>query len=129
MKPRLPPVPAAAWTALLALLAAWLLTWTSSGLAATPDTDDDLAGRSLALQRAHQAVLGDCQKCRGPLPIQILLELVHMKNEKLLLRHRVLITVQAINNDCANVFFLHTRPDPVREFAGRYFGCVHLLDD
>ena len=58
MKPRLPPVPAAAWTALLALLAAWLLTWTSSGLATTADADDDLAGRSRALQRAHQAVLG-----------------------------------------------------------------------
>ena len=27
MKPRLPTVPAIAWTVLLALLAAWLLTW------------------------------------------------------------------------------------------------------
>ena len=54
---------AVGWTALLALLAAWLLTWSPPGLAAdAPAVEspaaDDLPARSLALQRARQAVLG-----------------------------------------------------------------------
>jgi len=56
MKPRLPHVSPAAWTVLLALLSAWLLTWSPPGLAAT--AQDDLASRSLALERARQAVVG-----------------------------------------------------------------------
>ena len=64
MKPRLPRLPSAAWTALLALLAAWWLTWSPPGFAATradtdaPPPDAALVQRSLALQRARQAVLG-----------------------------------------------------------------------
>ena len=58
MKLRLPPIPAAVWTALLALLAAWLLTWSSPGLASVAESGSDLVARSQALQRAHQAVLG-----------------------------------------------------------------------
>ena len=54
---------AVGWTILLALLAAWLLTWSAPGLAAdSPSAStpvaDDLSARSLALQRARQAVLG-----------------------------------------------------------------------
>ena len=54
---------AVGWTALLALLAAWLLTWSPPGQAAeattaSPSMADDLPARSLALQRARQAVLG-----------------------------------------------------------------------
>ena len=56
MKPRLPRLSSAAWTTLLALVAAWLLTWSPPGLSAT--VDGDLAERSRALQRARQAVLG-----------------------------------------------------------------------
>ena len=56
MKPGLPWRSAAAWTTLLALLAAWLMTWSPPGFAA--DGQDDVATRSLALQRAHQSVLG-----------------------------------------------------------------------
>ena len=55
MKPQLPAVSASIWAA---LLAAWLLSWGPPSLAADlPDTSA-LAARSLALQRAHQAVLG-----------------------------------------------------------------------
>ena len=54
---------AVGWTILLALLAAWLLTWSAPGLAAdSPSAStpvaDDLSARSLALQRARQSVLG-----------------------------------------------------------------------
>ena len=50
-------------TILLALLAAWLLTWSSPGQAAeapapSAPAADDLPARSLALQRARQSVLG-----------------------------------------------------------------------
>lgn len=62
MKPRLPRVSLAAWTALLALLAAWLLTWAPPTLAAEAPPENapegELARRSMALQRARQAVLG-----------------------------------------------------------------------
>jgi len=64
MKPRLPPVPAIAWITLLALLAAWLLTW-SLPVEAQPQpgsgpdqASPSLASQSQALQRAHQAMLG-----------------------------------------------------------------------
>ena len=56
MKPRLSTVPTVAWIMLLALLAAWLLTW--SPTAAAADQVVDLLARSRALQRAQQAVLG-----------------------------------------------------------------------
>lgn len=56
MKPRLPAVPAIAWIMLVALLAAWLLTWSSTADAA--DEPADLVTRSRALQRAQQAVVG-----------------------------------------------------------------------
>ncbi len=58
MKSPLPAVSAVTWTALLALLAAWLLTWSPPGFAADLPDPGALAARSLALQRAHQAVLG-----------------------------------------------------------------------
>ncbi len=58
MKPHLPAPPAIVWTTLLAMLAAWLLTWSMSGLAATAADEADLAARSRALQRASEAVLG-----------------------------------------------------------------------
>lgn len=61
MKPRLPHIPAVAWTMLLALLAAWWLTWAWPAHA-TPGagnaTPSDLADRSRALQRAQKAVVG-----------------------------------------------------------------------
>jgi S1-C subfamily serine protease len=56
MKPRLPPLSAATWTTLLALLAAWLLAWSPPGFAAADGPG--MAERSRALQRARQAVLG-----------------------------------------------------------------------
>lgn len=64
MKPRLPRLSSAAWTALLALVAAGWLTWSPPGVAAplqdsaAPVRDADLVRRSRALQRARQAVLG-----------------------------------------------------------------------
>jgi serine protease Do len=69
MKPRLRTVSAVAWITLLALAAAWLLTWSPPATALPIDsTDPDrllqpgavpaLAAQSQALQRAHQATLG-----------------------------------------------------------------------
>lgn len=64
MKPRLPWRSAAAWTTLLAVLAAWLLTWAPPSLAdgggpgAGTGGTVDVVERSRALQRAQQAVLG-----------------------------------------------------------------------
>ena len=67
MKSRLPSVATVAWTVLLALLAAWQLTWSPPVPAATegadtaaerPGADTGLVARSLALQRAQRAVLG-----------------------------------------------------------------------
>lgn len=66
MKPRLRTVPAIAWITLLALLAAWLLTWSlpadarqsaAAGAGSDPAAPS-LIAQSQALQRAHQAMLG-----------------------------------------------------------------------
>ncbi len=64
MKPRLPQVPGVVWTAVLALLAAWLLLWAppaqAAGTPAAPASEDtaSLAEQARALQRAQRAVLG-----------------------------------------------------------------------
>ncbi len=66
MKPRPRTVPAIAWITLLALLAAWLLTWSlpaDARQSAAAGAGSDPAAPSLiaqlqALQRAHQAMLG-----------------------------------------------------------------------
>ncbi len=65
MKPRLRTVPAIAWITLLALLAAWLLTWSlpadarqSAAGAGSDPAAPSLIAQSQALQRAHQAMLG-----------------------------------------------------------------------
>lgn len=61
MKPRLPHIPAMAWTVLLALLAALWLTWSPPLHAATSSASpspSDLGDRSRALQRARNAVVG-----------------------------------------------------------------------
>ena len=66
MKPLLRTVPAIAWITLLALLAAWLLTWSlpadarqsaAAGAGSDPAAPS-LIAQSQALQRAHQAMLG-----------------------------------------------------------------------
>lgn len=66
MKPRPRTVPAIAWITLLALLAAWLLTWSlpadarqsaAAGAGSDPAAPS-LIAQSQALQRAHQAMLG-----------------------------------------------------------------------
>jgi len=54
MKPHWPTVSVATWTALLALLAAWLLTWAPPAWASPPAVD----GRAPALLRAQAAVVG-----------------------------------------------------------------------
>ena len=74
MKPQVRTVPAIAWITLLALLAAWLMTWSlpaealqragtdvsaNVGASAGPDlASPSLVAQSQALQRAHQAMLG-----------------------------------------------------------------------
>lgn len=59
MKPRLPSVPAIAWTALLAILAAFVLAWSQPAFAADSQAAPvDLGERSRALQRAAAAVVG-----------------------------------------------------------------------
>ncbi len=66
MKPLLRTVPAITWITLLALLAAWLLTWSlpadarqsaAAGAGSDPAAPS-LIAQSQALQRAHQAMLG-----------------------------------------------------------------------
>ena len=54
MKPHWPTVSVATWTALLALLAAWLLTWAPPAWAGDPAPAD----RATALLRAQAAVVG-----------------------------------------------------------------------
>ena len=74
MKPQVRTVPAIAWITLLALLAAWLMTWSLPAEALQKAGNDaslnvgasaghnlaspSLVAQSQALQRAHQAMLG-----------------------------------------------------------------------
>ena len=53
---------------------------------------------------------------------------MHMENQELLLRHRILITIETVDHDGANVFLFDTTADPVRELSRRDFGRVHLFD-
>jgi hypothetical protein len=80
------------------------------------------------LHVAHQPVLRDCQEGGRALPVQILQQLVNVQHEGILLRHRRLVAVEAVDNDGLCLRMFHPVPDPVREFAGRQFGGVDLLD-
>ena len=58
------------------------------------------------LHVADQPVLRDGQEGRGALPVQILQQFVHVQDERLLLRHRGLIAVQAVDHDGARLVAL-----------------------
>ncbi len=64
----------------------------------------DVDGR---LHIADQSMLGNRKKSRRAQTIQILQQLMHVQDEKLLLGHGVLIAIQAVNDDRSNVFFFH----------------------
>ena len=73
-------------------------------------------------------MLGDCYEGRCAKAIEILQQLVHMQNEGLFLRHRQLVAIEAINDDCAHAVLFHalTRTRWA-EFARGKLGRVDLL--
>ena len=73
--------------------------------------------------------MGDGQEGRGALPVQILQQLVHVQDERVLARHGGLITVQAVDNDGPDAVDLDALAHSVGELARRQFGCVDLLDE
>jgi len=66
---------------------------------------------------AHQAVLGDGQEGRNALTIEELQQLVHVENERILLRHCRLISIQAVDHHRPDVGILGGGAHIVGEFA------------
>ena len=73
-------------------------------------------------------MLRNGQERRHATPIQVLQQLVEMQDEVLLFRHRCLVTIDAVDRDHSRVGAIHAGAHAVREFAGRQFRGVHLLD-
>ena len=77
---------------------------------------------------ADQAVLRDGEEGRCALPVQILQQLVHVQDQRLFLRHRRLVAVEAVDHDGCARMLLNAAPDPLRKFAWRQLGGIDLLD-
>src|SRR5438046_6220556 len=54
-------------------------------------------------------------------------QLMHLQDEKALLRHRIHIAVQAIDDDDTDRIVLYTVSDNVGKFARRHLGRIDLL--
>ena len=80
------------------------------------------------LHVADQPVLGDGQEGRRALAVEELQQLVHVQDQLLLLGHRLLVAVEAVDHDGARAEAFDARPHPLREFAGAHLGGVDLLD-
>ena len=78
---------------------------------------------------ADQSVLGDRHECRRALAVEILQQFVHVQDQRILLRHRRLIAVEAVDHHGLDLIFVDPLADPVREFAGRKLGGIDLLDE
>ena len=64
----------------------------------------------------------------APDAVEVLQQLVHVQDQMLLLRHRILISVEAIDHDRSNIVLFDRLADFVGEFTGRYLGGVDLND-
>ena len=80
------------------------------------------------LHVADQPVLRDRQEGRGALAVQILQQFVHVQDQRLLLGHRRLIAVEAVDHDGPRAMLLDADAHPLGEFARGQFGGVDLLD-
>ena len=65
------------------------------------------------LHGAHEFVLGQNDNCHHTELVQVAQQLMHLKHEKAFIRHRIKITVQAINNYNAGVVMLDGSTDNV----------------
>ena len=94
---------------------------------------DDAVGQISHIDRrlhiADQPVLGDRHEGRRTLPVQKLQQFMHVKNERIFLRHRGLVAVEAVDDDGPDLLGFDDSADPVGELAGRKFGRVDLLED
>src|SRR5690348_8903908 len=80
------------------------------------------------LHVADHAVLRECQKGRRAAPVQVLQQLVQLEDDVLLLRHRRLIAVEAVDRDDAGAFGVEAAAYPMRKFPWRQFRSIDLLD-
>src|SRR6185437_6867302 len=55
-------------------------------------------------------------------------QLVHLKDEETLVRHRVEIAVQTVDDDNSSVVLFHCSADPVREFSGPQLRGIDLVE-
>ena len=53
-----------------------------------------------------------------PLAIQVLQQFVHVQNERILLGHRCLITVEAVNHDSPDLIFIDAFADQMSKLSG-----------
>ena len=77
---------------------------------------------------ADQSVLRDRHESRRPLAIEILQQFMHVQNQRILLRHRGLIAIEAVDQHGLDIVLVNPLADAVGEFAGRQLGGIDLLD-
>ena len=80
------------------------------------------------LHVADQSMLRDRHEGRRPLAIEILQQLVHVQNQRILLGHRRLIAIEAVDQHGLDVVLVNPLADAMGEFAGRKLGGIDLLD-
>jgi hypothetical protein len=78
---------------------------------------------------ADEPMLGDRKECGYAQPIQELQQFVHVQNEGMLLGHRLLIPVEAIDNDNMDFIIFYAPAYAMRKLAGRKLRRIDLLDE
>ena len=75
-----------------------------------------------------QAVLGQEQDRDDPHLAQVAEKFVHLQDQETLVRHRVEVAVEAVDDDDARLVALDAGPHQMGELTGRHLGGINLLD-
>src|SRR6476646_6865299 len=65
---------------------------------------------------SDQAMLGHRQESRRAETIEVLQQFMHVEDQKLFFRHRILITIQAVDDDSSNGLFFHAGANFICKF-------------
>ena len=80
------------------------------------------------IHAANQAVLSQDHEGQNPQLIEVGKKLVHLKDEKALVRHRVEVSVQAVDQHHARFMLFHCIADEMCEFARGHLCGIDLFD-
>ena len=74
-------------------------------------------------------MLRDRHESRRPLAVEILQQFMHVEDQRILLWHRCLVAVEAVDQHGLDAVLVNPLADAMGEFAGRQPGGMDLVDN